>query len=67
MDHALTAAQLLLSDSPTNVKTIGEAIENFNTERRATDERITKEALAQIEERGEEKPSGDCGLSRRLA
>ena len=49
MDHALTAAQLLLSDSPTNVKTIGEAIENFNTERRATDENITKEALAQIE------------------
>ena len=53
MDHALTAAQLLLSDSPANVKTIGEAIENYNTERRATDERITKEALAQIEERGE--------------
>ena len=54
MDHALTATRLLLSQSKDEVKEIAEAIELFNTERRATDERITQEALKQIEERGEE-------------
>ena len=54
MDHALTATRLLLSQSKGEVKEITSAIEMFNTERRATDERITQEALKQIEERGEE-------------
>ena len=54
MDHALTATRLLLSQSKGEVKEIASAIEMFNTERRATDERITQEALKQIEERGEE-------------
>ena len=54
MDHALTAAKLLMSETPQEVKTIAEAIETFNAERRATDERITQEALHQIEQRGEE-------------
>lgn len=54
MDHALTAAKLLMSETPQEVKTIAEAIETFNAERRATDERITQEALHQIEQRREE-------------
>lgn len=54
MDHALTAAKLLMSETPQEVKTIAEAIETFNAERRATDERITQEALHQIEQREEE-------------
>ena len=53
MDHAFTAAKLLMSETP-QVKTIAEAIETFNAERRATDERITQEALHQIEQRREE-------------
>ena len=54
MDHALVAVDLLRSKDPTEVKKIAEAIEQFNTERRATDERITKEALDQIKQRKEE-------------
>jgi len=63
MDHALVAVDLLRSKDPTEVKKIAEAIEQFNTERRATDERITKEALDQIKQRKEESfPAtvGDC-------
>ena len=51
MDHALTAINCCFSQSKDEVKEIAEAIELFNTERRATDERITKEALKQIEKR----------------
>ena len=54
MTGALTAAKLLMSETPQEVKTIAEAIETFNAERRATDERITQEALHQIEQREEE-------------
>ena len=54
MDHALVAVELLTSKDYNEVKKMAEAIEQFNTERRATDERITQEALNQIKQRKEE-------------
>jgi len=54
MDHALVAVDLLASKDHNEVKKMAEAIEQFNTERRATDERITQEALDQIKHRKEE-------------
>ena len=54
MDHALVAVDLLTSKDQNDVKKMAEAIEQFNTERRATDERITQEALNQIKQRKEE-------------
>ena len=54
MDHALIAVDLLTSKDHNEVKKIAEAIEQFNTDRRATDERITQEALDQIKQRKEE-------------
>ena len=54
MDHALIAVDLLISKDHNEVKKIAEAIEQFNTDRRATDERITQEALDQIKQRKEE-------------
>ena len=54
MDHALVAVDLLASKDHNEVKKMAEAIEQFNTERRATDERITQEALDQIKQRKEE-------------
>ena len=54
MDQALVAVDLLTSKDHNEVKKLVEAIEQFNTERRATDERITQEALNQIKQRKEE-------------
>lgn len=54
MDHALVAVDLLTTNDHNEVKKMAEAIEQFNTERRATDERITQEALIQIKQRKEE-------------
>lgn len=54
MDHALAAANLLMETTPAFALEKGEAIEQFNRERRATDERITQEALQQIEDREEQ-------------
>ncbi len=54
MDHALVAVDLLTSKVHNEVKKMAEAIEQFNTERRAKDERITQEALDQIKQRKEE-------------
>ena len=54
MDHALVAVDLLTTNDHNEVKKMAEAIEQFNTERRATDERITQEALNQIKQRKEE-------------
>ena len=54
MDHALVAVDLLTSKDHNEVKKMAEAIEQFNTERRTTDERITQEALDQIKQRKEE-------------
>lgn len=54
MDHALVAVDLLTTKDHNEVKKIADAIEQFNTDRRATDERITQEALDQIKQREEE-------------
>ena len=54
MDHALVAVDLLTTKDHNEVKKIAAAIEQFNTDRRATDERITQEALDQIKQREEE-------------
>ena len=54
MDHALVAVDLLTTEDHNEVKKIAAAIEQFNTDRRATDERITQEALDQIKQREEE-------------
>ena len=53
MDHALVAVDLLNTKDHNEVKKIAAAIEQFNTDRRATDERITQEALNQIKQRNE--------------
>lgn len=57
MNHALVAVDLLRSKDAVELKKIGEAIEQMNTDRRATEERITKEALDQIKHRQEENSS----------
>ena len=54
MDHALVAVDLLNTKDHNEVKKIAAAIEQFNTDRRATDERITQEELDQIKQRNEE-------------
>jgi len=54
MDHALVAVDLLNTKDHNEVKKIAAAIEQFNTDRRAIDERITQEALDQIKQRNEE-------------
>lgn len=54
MEHALTAAQMLMSNEVDQINKLSQAIEAFNTERRSTDQRITQEALVQIQENGEE-------------
>ncbi len=48
MDHGLNAVELLMSTDKESALPIARAIEFFNTERKTTDERITKEALQQI-------------------
>ncbi|MDB2701575.1 single-stranded-DNA-specific exonuclease RecJ [Flavobacteriaceae bacterium] len=53
MDHALKAATLLMSNSHDELQELAFQIEALNANRRSTDEQITKEALAQIEERNE--------------
>ncbi len=53
MDHALKAAQLLMTKTIEEATQQASLIETFNSNRRATDEQITKEALHQIEERNE--------------
>ena len=49
MDQGLTAVELLMSTDKETALPIARSIEFFNTERKSTDERITKEALQQIE------------------
>ena len=48
MDHGLNAAQLLAATDAAKALPIARSIEFYNSERRATDERITQEALQQI-------------------
>ena len=50
MAHALNAVELLLSPDLGQAGQSAQAIEVFNQERRSTDERITAEALAQIDQ-----------------
>ena len=49
MQHALTAVDLLLEENHEKAAEVAARIEAYNQERRATDERITQEALEQIE------------------
>ena len=56
MEHALTAAHMLMSNEKEDINRLSEAIETFNTERRTTDQRITQEAINQIVNNNEE----DC-------
>lgn len=55
MDHALKAARLLMCKTKEEATLLALPIETLNTNRRATDEQITKEALSQIEERKEQE------------
>lgn len=48
MDHGLNAVQLLAATDAAKAIPIARSIEFYNSERRATDERITQEALQQI-------------------
>lgn len=57
MDHALTAVTLLMTEDQETLSQIAEQIEQFNNERRVTDQRITQEALQQIEMRAEDNAS----------
>ena len=49
MDQGINAVELLMATSLEEALPIARSIEFFNTERRTADERITKEALQQIE------------------
>ena len=55
MSHALNAAELLIESDLEQVDLKAKAIEAYNSERRTTDMRITKEALVMIKEQGEEE------------
>lgn len=55
MSHALNAVELLIATNTEEVEQKAKTIETFNSERRATDERITKEALVLIKKKGEEE------------
>ena len=48
MDHGLNAVHLLAATDPAVALPVARSIEFYNSERRATDERITQEALQQI-------------------
>ena len=48
MDHGMNAVKLMTSKDQKVVLSIARTIEFFNTERKSTEERITKEALQQI-------------------
>jgi single-stranded-DNA-specific exonuclease len=55
MKHGLYAVTLLLSTDQEQTKKVAREIETFNTDRRAVEQEITKEALAQIERNKEEE------------
>ena len=57
MDHGLNAVRLLISTELEEALSISRSIEFFNTERKSTDERITKEAIQQIELNQEQEKS----------
>ena len=49
MDKGINAVELLTASDPDEIRARSRSIEFFNTERKSTDERITNEALQQIE------------------
>ena len=49
MNQGISAVELLLAQDQEEALPLARSIEFFNTERKSTDERITKEALQQIE------------------
>ncbi len=53
MHHGKEAVALFLETDPQKGQEKGTAIETYNTQRRAVDEQTTKEALAQLESKGE--------------
>ena len=53
MKHGNYAVSLLKERNITQAELVAQEIESFNTTRRALDQNITKEALAQIEELNE--------------
>jgi len=57
MKHAHNAVRLLIEDDESQAVKTANEIEEFNTDRRAEDQRIAKEALAQIKELKEEERS----------
>lgn len=54
MDNALNAVKLLVEKEPNAAEQFAAIIETLNSERRTTDERITKEALNLIDNLGEQ-------------
>ncbi|MDG1263803.1 MAG: single-stranded-DNA-specific exonuclease RecJ [Flavobacteriaceae bacterium] len=54
MDNALNAVKLLVEKEPNAAEQFATIIETLNSERRTTDERITKEALNLIDNLGEQ-------------
>lgn len=54
MKHGLHAVDLLLETDLARAQNFAREIENYNSDRKTTDRGITKQALAQIEEAGEE-------------
>jgi single-stranded-DNA-specific exonuclease len=55
MKHAHNAVRLLIEENEAQAVKTANEIEEFNTDRRAHDQRIAKEALAQIKEHKEEE------------
>jgi single-stranded-DNA-specific exonuclease len=55
MKHGLHAVNLLVEEDETQARLFAEEIERFNKDRRAKDQAITQEALAQIEELKEQE------------
>ena len=54
IEHGSQAVQLLMAKELTDALEIAKLVDSNNTERKGLDERITKEALRQIKENGEE-------------
>ncbi|QQK75662.1 single-stranded-DNA-specific exonuclease RecJ [Salicibibacter cibarius] len=57
MDSAAPAVQLLLTSDPGEAQSLAEVIDGYNRERQQTVEKITEEALAQLQAKGEDLPA----------
>ena len=67
MKHAHNAVSLLIEQNEEQAVKTANEIEEYNTERRSEDQRIAKEALAQIKEQKEEAKCFYSCLSSRMA